>query len=147
MDMELEQKEQKSWFGRNWMWVIPVGGCLTLIIVAILGAGTLFFGVTKMFSSSEPYEYALAKARSNEQVIAALGPPIEADGIINGNITYKNDSGEADFRIPIAGPKGQARIVVVATKNKDEWSYTVLSVQLEQPEEEINLLDKSLKGV
>ena len=29
----MEEQKQKSWLGKNWPWVVPVGGCLTLIIV------------------------------------------------------------------------------------------------------------------
>ncbi len=54
---------------------------------------------------------------SNEEVIDLLGEPIESDGIMQGNISLNGDDGETNFRIPIKGPKGEARIVVIATKD------------------------------
>ncbi len=143
----MEGVRQKSWFGRNWPWIIPVGGCLTVILLFVLGIGTVFFGVSKMFTSSTPYEYAMQSAKNNSNVIAILGEPIDADGIISGNISLNNDDGKADFKIPIKGPKGKARIVVIGTKTYGEWAYEALYVLIKETREEINLLDKSLEGI
>jgi len=143
----MEEIKQKSWIGRNWMWVLPVGGCLTIIVLFVLGAGAIFFGVSKMFTSSTPYEYAMNQASSNSEVIAILGEPIESDGIISGNISLKNDDGEADFKIPIKGSNGKARIVVVGKKIYGKWEYEKLYVLIKETQEEINLLDKNLEGI
>ena len=43
----MEEVKQKSWFGRNWVWVVPLGGCLTIIALFVLGIGALVFGVSK----------------------------------------------------------------------------------------------------
>lgn len=142
----MEEYKQKSWFGRNWLWVLPAGGCLTLIILVIFGAGSLFFGVTKMFSSSEPYEYAFEQATTNKDVVRILGEPIERKGMVNGKISLNNDDGEANFKIPISGPNGTGRIVVVAIKSHGKWIYEKLYVQFKSAEEDINLLDKVLEG-
>lgn len=143
----MEGTRQKSWFGRNWPWLIPVGGCLTVIVLLVLGVGTLFFGVSKMFTSSGPYEYAMESAKNNNEVVAILGEPIETDGIISGSISLDNDDGKADFKIPIKGPNGKARIVVVGTKTYGEWEYESLYVLIKETREEINLLEKSLEGI
>ena len=142
----MEEVKQKSWFGRNWLWVLPVGGCLTVIVLFVLGFGALFFGVSKMFTKSAPYEYAVELAKTNPDVIAILGEPIETDGIINGNISLKNDGGEADFRIPLKGTNGKASIVVVGEKTDGVWDYEKLFVLIKETKEEINLIDKSLEG-
>ncbi|WP_430466983.1 cytochrome c oxidase assembly factor Coa1 family protein [Winogradskyella ouciana] len=142
----MENYKKKSWFGRNWLWVLPVGGCLTLIVLIVLGAGTLFFGVSKMFTSSEPYKYAMEQVSNNEEVISILGEPIEKDGMLNGNINLSGGDGEADFRIPISGPNGTGRIVVKATKSYGKWTYEKLYTQFQGEQNDINLLDKSLEG-
>ncbi len=142
----MEDITQKSWFSRNWKWVVPVGGCLTLILLIVFGVGALFFGVTKMFTNSTPYTYAIELARNNTDVIEILGKPIEADGIISGNISLKNDDGEANFKIPIKGPNGKARITVVGEKAYGEWTYEELFVLIKETHEEINLLDKVVEG-
>ena len=141
----MEQQIQKSWFARNWGWVLG-GGCLTLIIIVVIGFGSLIFGVSKMFTTSTPYQYAIEKAFTNEEVIDVLGAPIEADGMINGNISLNGSDGDANFKIPIKGPNGKGRIVVVATKDYGEWIYEKLYVQFEGEHKNINLLDKVLEG-
>ena len=143
----MEEVSQKSWFGRNWLWVLPVGGCLTIILLFVFGVGAIFFGVSKMFTTSTPYEHAIQLAKSNTDVIEILGQPIETDGIISGNISLKNDDGEADFTIPIKGPNGKARITVVGEKEYGKWTYENLFVLIKETHEEINLLDKDLEGI
>lgn len=142
----MEEVKQKSWFGRNWLWVLPVGGCLTVIVLFLCGVGAIFFGVTKMFESSAPYEYAVELAKNNPDVIEFLGEPIETDGIINGNISLENDGGHADFRIPLKGKNGKASITVIGEKIDGEWQYEELFVLIKESKEKINLLDKNLEG-
>lgn len=139
----METHQNKSWFSRNWGWVLG-GGCLTLIIVAAIGIGALFFGVTKAFKSSEPYQYAMEKTLHNNTVVEALGEPIEG-GMINGNISFENSTGEANFSIPISGPDGSGRIFISAKKFSDEWTYDELYVELDGLERKVNLLDDNLE--
>jgi hypothetical protein len=136
----MEEQRQKSWVARNWGWVLG-GGCLTLIVLFFLGIGTIFFDVTKMFSSSEPYQHAMESAINNEDVTAILGEPVETDGMMNGSINLSGDDGDADFKIPIKGPKGSGRIVVKAIKDYGEWEYSKLYVQFQGDYEAINLLE------
>ena len=143
----MEDVKQKSWFGRNWLWVLPVGGCLTLIVLLVLGVGALFFGVNKVLTSSEPYQYALDKAFENTAVKQVLGEPLEASGIMNGNISTSNRGGEVDLSIPIKGPKGDANIIITGDKIDGEWVYEDLYVIIKESREKINLLDKTLEGI
>lgn len=143
----MEEVRQKSWFGRNWIWVVPVGGCLTLIIIGMVFIGSIFFGVTKMFKNATPYEYALEQASQNREVTLILGNTIESDGMISGNISIENHSGYADFSIPIKGSKGTGRVFVVAEKKNGEWIYEKLYVLIKETQEEINLLEKELEHI
>ena len=142
-----EYVQQKSWFSRNWLWFVPVSGCLLLILLLVFGVGAAIFGVTKIISNSTPYEYALEKARENPRVIEVLGNPIDTDGIMQGNISIKNKTGKADIKIPIEGPNGKASIVVKAEKFNDEWEYEELYVEIKGTQEQINLLVQSLEGI
>ncbi len=141
----MENRQEKSWFARNWGWVLG-GGCFVLILIVALGIGSLIFGVSKMFTSSTPYKYAMEQATSNQDVKDLIGSPIETDGIMQGNINLSGDDGAADFKILIKGSKGKGRIVVIATKDYGKWKYEKLYVQIKDSEEQINLLDKVLEG-
>lgn len=134
-----ENKAYKNWFGRNWKWAVPSGGCLLIIILFVIFAGTMFMGVTSLFKDSEPYKQALSIAQSNQLVIEALGEPIETDGMINGSVNYSGGEGHSNLDIPIKGPKGKAMIYVVADKYTDVWEYKIMEVKLESSGEIIPL--------
>jgi hypothetical protein len=139
-----ENIRKESWFKRNWKWVVPTGGCLLFIILIIAFAGTIFYGVTTMFSESEPYKTAFELANNNEQVTSILGSPVENNGMIRGSINLNNDTGEAFFDVPAKGPNGNAIITVDATKVNGTWTYEVLEIKLESTQEVINLKPKEL---
>ena len=143
----MEEQVKKSWFRRNWLWFVPSIGCLTIIIVFILGIGALLVGVTSMLSDSTPSMYALERASKNEYVLQVLGEPIEQKGMTTGSINFSNGDGNADLRIPIRGPKGNAVLRVVAEKTDDEWTYEKLYIIIKNTNEKINLLEKSLEGI
>lgn len=143
----METVNHKSWFGRNWLWVIPVGGCLTVIALFVFGIGAAIFGVSKALKNSTPYVYALELANNNSEVTAALGENIETDGIFKGDISLKNNSGHADLRIPIEGDIGKGTIVLKGDKYDDDWIYEELYIIIKDTQESINLLEKSLEGI
>ncbi|WP_109097176.1 cytochrome c oxidase assembly factor Coa1 family protein [Aquimarina sp. AU58] len=132
--------QQKSWFARNWGWAVPVGGCLTLIVLFFIFLGSLIFGVSELITESAPYQDALFKVNEDEYVVNILGEPIETNGIMNGSLSYKNNTGSADISIPIKGPKGEAQLYVVGTKQNDQWTYKEMYVIIDETDEQIDLL-------
>mgnify|MGYP003672504363 CR=1 FL=1 len=78
----MEENKQKSWFSRNWGWVLG-GGCLSIIVIVALAIGGLIYKVTDAVKESEPYTHAYAKTIENEKVIEFLGTPIETNGMGN----------------------------------------------------------------
>ncbi|MBN4070539.1 hypothetical protein JYT76_02545 [Olleya sp. AH-315-F22] len=142
-----EQVQQKNWFTRNWLWVIPVGGCLTIICLFVFGVGAIFFGITNVLKNSTPYEYSVELASNNSDVIQLLGEPIETHGIMSGNISIQNNSGEVDISIPIKGSKGKGTIIVIGEKIGGEWFYEELYVLIKETNEKINLLNKILEVI
>lgn len=135
-----ENIQRKNWFNRNWQWAVPTGGCLLIIILFIVLAGTMFMGVTSLFKDSEPYKTALLNAQTNELVIEAIGKPIERSGMTKGSIDYSNGEGHTNLDIPIKGPKGEAIIRVVADKYSKEWEYKLMEVIVAETHETISLM-------
>ncbi|RKF04114.1 cytochrome oxidase complex assembly protein 1 [Tenacibaculum lutimaris] len=138
----MSEQRQKSWFGRNWLWFIPLTGCLGFILLIVLGVGAAFFGVSNMINNATPVEYAIELAAKNELVIKNLGEPIEKYGIPSGNISLTNDDGDVDFSIPIRGSIGEGTLVIRGIKIDGEWVYEDLYVRIRDTQEEINLLEK-----
>ena len=103
--------------------MVPIG-CL----VMIGGVGAVIFGVLAMIRSSGPAEESFDRVRRVVRVIAAVGTPMKRGLLTTGNIEYKNDTGNANLQYDIAGPKGKARVEVVATRVRKVWQYEVLRV-------------------
>ncbi len=132
--MNNELIPQPSWWKRNWKWVVPVGGCFTLIIVAVIAIASIFYGVTNAIEDSQPYEFALEKINTDEDLVNALGTPIEKDGMVSGNWNYVNGKKSAKMTIPISGPKGSGMLFVEATGEDEDWTYHVIRVEIEDSE-------------
>ena len=121
------QQPQKS--SGCWKW--GACGCgLVVVIIAVVavGAALLAFGLIKQ---TFVYKDAVRRAQSNPQVQAALGTPIGTGWYIDGSLHTNNDSGSADVRIPIEGPKQKAKIHCVATMTHNNWKYDTLVVEPE----------------
>jgi len=94
------------------------------------------FGALKQ---SDAYKLAVARAKSDPRVTAALGTPIGEGWYLSGHTNVNGASGDADLSIPISGPKGKGTIYAVATKSGGEWSYSKLQVKIESTGETIDL--------
>jgi len=139
--MNNELVEYPSWWKRNWKWVVPVGGCFTLLIIFVVFIGTIVYGVTSAFEESQPYEHALEKINQDEEITRVLGSPIKKDGMIQGSYNYSNGKKSADMKIPITGPHGSGVLFVKASGEDDEWTYEEIRVEIND-DENIDLLEE-----
>lgn len=134
--------EPRSWWSRNWKWIVPVG-CLVVIlgIAALLGLIGLIFGaVVTGIRSTDVYEEALERVRASPEAVEALGEPIEEKWWISGNIQVNGPSGNADFAVPLRGSKEDGKLYVVAYKQAGRWSMEILELEVKGREERIDLL-------
>ena len=131
--------ERPGWWSRNWKWFVPVG-CLSMVVVIALFVAGIVLIVFGAMKSSDAYKTAVARAKANPEVVAALGTPIEEGMFVSGKTNVDGSSGEADLTIPISGPKGKAKIYAIATKRAGRWNYTTLEVEVDGRDERIDLL-------
>jgi TonB family protein len=136
------QPQQKGCWGRNWKWLVPVG-CLGLIVlVAAIGAA-IFFAAMSAVKSSEVYQSALERAKSNPSVVEELGEPIKDGWFVRGSVeSGLGGYGRASFQIPISGPKKSGTIYAEASKDPrvgENWYYTTLAVEVEGRPDRIDL--------
>ncbi|KRA41589.1 cytochrome c oxidase assembly factor Coa1 family protein [Pseudoxanthomonas sp. Root630] len=119
-----------SWWSRNWKWCVPVIAALLFALFAafIFGILALVFGAMK---SSGPYQHAMARAEADPAVTAALGTPIQAGWLVQGNFSSNGPDGEANLAIPLDGPKADGTLFVVAKKQAGEWRYETLAVNVD----------------
>lgn len=137
------QGEKSGWGAGTWI-ACGCGGCI-LVILLFIGlavggvvtvGGLTFLGIRK----SDVFEEAMQRARTNPDVVEALGEPIEAGLLISGSFQITPTSGAADFSIPVSGPKGKGKLYVVATKSAGQWEFNTLELEVEQSDLRIDLL-------
>ena len=136
-----ENTQKQSWWKSNWKWVVPVGGCLTLIIIFIAVIGSIVYGVASVISDSNAQKDGMAAVAKNEQVIALLGEPIETNGMTGGSFNTSNGFKSASITIPIKGPKGEATMRIEGEGVGDTWSYSTMQVYVESEDVIIDLLE------
>ena len=137
---ELEH-EPRSWWSKNWKWVVPVGGCFTIIVLGILLLGTAIFGFFSSVKSSSGSEEALQLAQQNPKVIEILGEPIEEDGIGSFSVNINNGLKTSEVTLPIKGPKGEATLHVKSRGSDDNTVYEIFELQVDETGELIDLKD------
>tara|TARA_R110002020_G_scaffold303939_2_gene519556 strand:- start:207723 stop:208178 length:456 start_codon:yes stop_codon:yes gene_type:complete len=140
---ELIEKE-RSWWSRNWKWVVPTGGCLTIILLAIILLGTAVFGFVSEVKKGTGADDAFEIARVNKRVQTELGEPIEKDGFGSYNVSINNGHKTAEAKIPIRGPKGEATLYVKTSGSDDDKTYEILEVQVEDTGERIDIREVKL---
>lgn len=136
------QPPGKGWFGRNCLWFVPVG-CLSLLaLIALFGAGIVFF-VFGAMKSSDPYKTAVSRAKSSVEAGDALGKPVEEAFYLSGSINGGGSSGTADLFIPVSGPKAKGTVHVVGVKSDGSWTYSTMNLHVDGTNENIDLLPNS----
>jgi hypothetical protein len=127
------QPPRGGWWSRNWKWFVPTG-CFTLIVLVVIFITCIVLFVFSVLKSTDVYKTALARAKNDQRVTAALGTPIR-DGLVPlGSTKVNGPSGEANIAIPISGPKGKATIYAEATKSAGEWNFSKLAVKIDNGE-------------
>jgi len=126
---------RKSWFGRNWKWLVPA------LLVVFPGLPLLILGsVFAAIRSSDAAKESLLRAQSNSLLTQQLGTPIEEGWLVGGSINVSGASGDADLAVPISGPKASGRIYVTAHKSAGVWSYSLMEAAIDGSNQKINLL-------
>ena len=136
--------EYKSWWERNWKWVISV------MIVVFIGLGLIsnskvgesVTDITRAYSDASIYENALDLAQKNEQIKKLLGvlKPIDNMAIIEGSVIYSNSNNSVDMSLRIKGSKGKGKIDISADRNELEWNYSKINIRIKEPRQTIKIL-------
>jgi TonB family protein len=124
------QQQSKGCLGRNWKWAVPLG-CVTLILVLGAAGGAIFLFAMSAVKSSDVYKGALERAQKSPEAVALLGEPIKDGWLVKGNVSFNGGSGNANFEIPVSGPKNSGTLYVRAINEGGAWMYEKLDLLAE----------------
>jgi len=130
---------QRSWIERHPLWKIPLGFATLMLLICCFAVGTGTI-VVASYRHSDVYKQAMAKAVGNPAVRERIGEPIQAAWFISGGLHINGSSGNADFSIPISGPRASGSTRVIAFKNAGVWRFTYLQVNVAGQKSCIDLL-------
>ncbi len=116
----------RGWWDRHWKWAVPVIAVVAIALFVASIFGLLVLG-GRMMKSVEPYQRAVALARQEPRVAAALGAPIEEGWLPMGQISTQGGNGTANLDITLRGPRGKGHLYVDAQREGGQWQYRVLS--------------------
>jgi hypothetical protein len=132
MDATFPGPEQKprGWWSRNWKWFVPTV-FLIMILICCGGPVAIFFGAIGVLRNAEPYVSTMQKIQSNPEAQEAFGQPIrDVSWIPVGQVSMENDTGSAELRWDLAGPKGKGKAYVKARMMNGKWEVVVIEVTL-----------------
>lgn len=130
----------RSWWQRNWKWILVAGVLLACVLAIAAFVFAIFAFVSGVMRESVPFQHAVAAARADPAVVAALGEPIETGVVVSGRIHTSGAEGSASLTIPLHGPEGAAHVLVVAERVGGTWTYQTLEVQMVARQQAIDLL-------
>lgn len=127
----MTQKPKKGWFGRNWLWFIPLVVLLPIICCCGGFGALIWFGIGAM-TDLEPYKDSIVEVQQDPDITAALGTPIPAPGIFEtmqsgGNMDATTSGGATTLTatIPMSGPNDSGTLYVEASSPDGvTWTYT-----------------------
>jgi hypothetical protein len=130
---------EKSWFKRNWKWIVPIFLFVISFIVLLLssGLGGLLGDYRKAYADSSLYAIPMEKVKSNIRVREVLGEiePMGKMAILNGAIHYSEDNKFVDTTIKIFGENGKAMLDISAEWINGSWVYNKINVRIKNPSE------------
>src|SRR5260370_14691011 len=88
------QPPRGNWWQRNWTWFVPTG-CLTFIALGVLFVVCIVFFVFSVLKSSDAYKTALARAKTDQPIVAALRTPIRDALVPSANTNINSPSAVA----------------------------------------------------
>ena len=122
----------RSWWQRNWKWVVPAGSLMILPLFAVF--------VFTLMRHTDVFREAVARAEANPQVRAELGEPIREGWWVSGHVRTTGSSGNAALAIPLKGSRKDGTLYAVAHKSAGRWTYDTLEVAVEGRSGRISLL-------
>jgi type II secretion system protein G len=123
----MEMPRPRSWWSRNWIWVVLVS-VFGLVLVCGGSCAGIFAFVTQTIKGSDAYKQAVARAEADPQVVAELGQPITTGWWAGGAVQETPTTGTAALVIPLKGPKGSGTLMAEGNRQGASWVFNELKL-------------------
>ncbi|PWA04217.1 cytochrome c oxidase assembly factor Coa1 family protein [Flavobacterium psychrotolerans] len=148
--MDNELIVEKSWWKRNWKWLILTLTIIFLFLFGLILSSSIDGNITDIaqaYSDTALYEKAIEKAKTNQRVLEVIGEiePIDKLALFEGNAIYSNDNNSVELSVRIKGSKGKGKMDIIADKNGSEWGYKKINIRVKDPKEEIQILKATIE--
>ncbi|MGA9526646.1 MAG: cytochrome c oxidase assembly factor Coa1 family protein [Terriglobales bacterium] len=116
-----------------------------LLVVVLLGV-PIFVVAQIAVRRSDAYNLAVITANRTPQFLDALGAPVR-EGWFSGFKWEFGNPPNAELDIPVEGSRRKGNLHSLAIKQDGHWQLTVLSLDLTQPDERIDLLQSPSSAI
>lgn len=117
-----------GYWRRHWRWTLPT---TVMAVIAFIG-GSIGWGLARWedeASASPPLREAMRRAACTPSLVAALGEPLQLDGMPAGTQrTHLDGTRSALFTASVHGPRSAGRLFVEGLRSQDSWQYPVMYV-------------------
>ena len=139
--------ENKSWWNKNWKWIIPILGIFLISIFAIstTSIGETTIDIVKAYADPDLVETALNKAQGNDEVKELLGILEQVDKMakLEGSVKYSNNDRSVDISIRVRGSKGKGRMRIIAERNGETWEYKKIVIGIKKLKRTIEIIGET----
>jgi len=136
---------KKSWWYRNWIWILLSSTLLSIITVFFMMTGNATFRYGAVYLQPSLVHNALEMAEKNDLVIEKLGKlsPHDIFKLLEGEVTYLENNLIA-VTVGIKSIDGKrAKLDIIAYQNEKDWEYKKITVRIKKPKKEtIKVLEK-----
>jgi hypothetical protein len=102
-------------------------GIIALILGCVIAAiGGLILLVFNALRNSEAARTAIQVAAQHPEVTNVTGTPLKIGLKLTGSINTTATGGNANFNLPISGPKGRGSLLAIERRRNSVWAVTRL---------------------
>lgn len=137
---------EKSWFSKNWIWLILgiLAGILILFFVISSNSKNGLSDTVTAFKEDSLYDKAIEQANKNPEVIETIGEiaPIDKLAILEGSSSYSNNNNVVNLSVRVNGSKKNGKLEIQANRNGSKWDYKKILIRIKNPNKEIIVINK-----
>jgi predicted negative regulator of RcsB-dependent stress response len=138
-----ELSTEKSWWKRNWKWLLPLFAIILFFILIINSNLNSLGDLAQSYSDPSLYQNAINQANKNDEVTARFGKidPVDKVAVLEGSSTYSNNNSTVNITFRVSGKTQNGKMDLTAVKNGKNWEYKKIIIRLKKNTEVIKVIE------